>query len=1011
MPDIRPYVPGQVLKPGETLIPGPQGRPVIVTRPQPGQTPAATQPALPIPSPIPYQPAAPTPKPKQETPPPPQAKTPIEALQIAAYYEKRPGMVAVGVDVPSLNEHVYRADFERLKDSYPALVDTLKRKGVEALNTQIKQHQRDIAWQESVKVRPVIVEPKQKLSPADYVIIGNHAMPLNSWKGIQEKYQAIAIDKGWDAMFNAMVKDQQELSTAYYSRIEKKEKAALEILKPYTNKDGSVYIYSFIVDTKRPGGILPASAKEAGISELARYKAVSNVKDGEQVLRDAGFSYEDIQAASSEAKSNAWQRLTPWEESKGEKATVKGATVMAAEMLVPGVYTARHWKDLSTGEKVFNIVIDAAAIILPTAKAAGVAGRTVAGTATRVGVMKAAGRAALVEAGRTVIAPVNAIIHPVGTAKAAFNDIRNLVEVVGHPGRLPAMSVYTSEGTVRLLIKGNISEARALAIRDQLMEAVKNGERAYIKIGNQTIELRRSALMKELPGGLTHATPQGNFFEDVLKVERKPGMPASEQGLFVAPDPVPRFAETSAFGKAGEKPLFYIMSPETASKTISSEKIYTSPIGKVAEFEAKLPVKETTKGAGQKLFTRIGPTGTKVEIWLEEGLKLSKAQIAKLKAEGLVEWIKSPFEPALKIKGKGPVIGLTEKETDRLATVLREAGAVREARELQRAYRLAEYSRASTPVLFRLGRGFNSARVKAEAERIRLEELQRITPSTRAAISRLRLPESAADRLRRDLVITSTIARRIQSRLQEPSRLRPEIIRVAAARGITPREVQTGRAERMTAEEQRRAIERVEGERERPITRAEIERAAARVERIERKTGRAGRDIERIEAERGRVTGREERIRLAGGKAREEIPKKKGKLTDKEKRAIIKASSGFTTQNMGKLHDKDVWWVHLDSGESYVVLGKKPEGARIEADGPGSTYKTTQRIGSKRDFIPYSERRGAVMARVTPTRTPKGAEASFSPVGPSRKVGKMYATNIGGATGYSRRPIKRGRKS
>jgi hypothetical protein len=110
---------------------------------------------------------------------------------------------------------------------------------------------------------------------------------------------------------------------------------------------------------------------------------------------------------------------------------------------------------------------------------------------------------------------------------------------------------------------------------------------------------------------------------------------------------------------------------------------------------------------------------------------------------------------------------------------------------------------------------------------------------------------------------------------------------------------------------------------------------------------------------------------------------------------------------MGKLNGKDVWHTKLDTGERIVVYGPPPQGARIVADGPGSASKTTQRIGTKRDFKPFSQNHGAFRAFVRSSTTSKGAEITFK----SEKRGKMYVTPLGGgATGFSRRPIRNRRR-
>lgn len=126
--------------------------------------------------------------------------------------------------------------------------------------------------------------------------------------------------------------------------------------------------------------------------------------------------------------------------------------------------------------------------------------------------------------------------------------------------------------------------------------------------------------------------------------------------------------------------------------------------------------------------------------------------------------------------------------------------------------------------------------------------------------------------------------------------------------------------------------------------------------------------------------------------------------SDKKKREKIKRATGFTVQNMGKLRGKDVWHVWLDSGEHMVVLGKRPKGAK-DAEGKGSAYKTSQRLGSKVGFPEIEYKHGAIATIIKPSRVSKGAEASFLPV--SIKKGRQYITRVGRHDLVSRRPLGR----
>ncbi len=129
---------------------------------------------------------------------------------------------------------------------------------------------------------------------------------------------------------------------------------------------------------------------------------------------------------------------------------------------------------------------------------------------------------------------------------------------------------------------------------------------------------------------------------------------------------------------------------------------------------------------------------------------------------------------------------------------------------------------------------------------------------------------------------------------------------------------------------------------------------------------------------------------------------------DRAKRELVLRTRGAVTWNMGKLQGRDVWWVVLPDGRKLVLLGEAPQGARILADGKGSAYKTTQRIG-RGAFPVITQRHGAVTATIRPSRTPKGADIAFSNLR-SIKRGKQYYTPVAGMTLISRRPLGRRRR-
>ena len=142
----------------------------------------------------------------------------------------------------------------------------------------------------------------------------------------------------------------------------------------------------------------------------------------------------------------------------------------------------------------------------------------------------------------------------------------------------------------------------------------------------------------------------------------------------------------------------------------------------------------------------------------------------------------------------------------------------------------------------------------------------------------------------------------------------------------------------------------------------------------------------------------------------EPIPRLRKGATEAEKRKLAKETPGTVAWNMGKLGKplKDVWHVRFPDGKHLVLVGKKPEGVRILAEGPGSAYKTTQVTrGILRREI--KQKHGAVTATIRPATTPKGATIGFAPL-KSVKRGKIYYTPAGNATLMSRRPIGRRRR-
>ena len=487
-----------------------------------------------------------------------------------------------------------------------------------------------------------------------------------------------------------------------------------------------------------------------------------------KTLQDAGFSWEDIQQATqynSQMANDAHKQVLSQYSASG---VVKYGGDIAADMIVPGYYTSRHWDELGAGERALSIGIDIISII-PFIGAAGAGARTIA-TAGRMarlgGAAKGVGRELIAQ----VRAPVDMIAHPVATVKGTVGTVRDLGETLLHPKKIPEAVLTTSNGTVRLRVSEATTPEEAMKIRDTLMDLAAKGEKPLVEINGTKYELSQSPFMKETGGGLVHATPQGEAFLGGLNVEPKIGMPQTEQGLFMSHEPLPRFAGSSAFGKVtGEKPAFIIVSPETAQKAVQTNKIYAG----TAEMERKFPVGSKLPEPQQTLFTRIGPGKTRVEIHLEK--PLSKTQILKLKSLGLIEDFKAPFKPAIAVSSD--MAGLDSKGVKALVNALDESDNRAVGRVLSRSeddiLRAGERSGQMT------GRTTRAATRQGEINRTVPD---RIRPASRAtnvdrATARRGVDRPANSRVDTSRVDTGRVeASRIDPARVDPARVDPERI-------------------------------------------------------------------------------------------------------------------------------------------------------------------------------------------------------------------------------------------
>ena len=875
-------------------------------------------------------------------------------------------------------------------------------------------------------------------------------------------------------------------------------------------------ITPFVLTGERKSEVDIQGMMKAGIDPKTIYDYIGG--------RQTGVSLKDFEwQAKYEAARPDVKAGMLWDKVKQEDPAAPA--VIAAEIIVPGVYLKRHWNEMPIWEKAVFIGVDALSVIpVATGAAAGARAVAVAGRGARMlGALRGAG------AGVAAIAraPVDMIIHPVATVKGIARTTRSMVENVAHMGKIPEATISTADGLVMLRINKDTTAAQAIRFQEELAKAGKAGEKLILRVGDTTVELAQSPLMREAGGGLVHATPDVAPFAEETKILEKAGLPSKEQGLFVAHQPSIQFAlkmgdiplaETApgkvqklakykaadlvkldaavikpinlADAKAipqdladpllkqlqalcrkdpatriggsfnewlkvpkavrpndldiattnarkvqqdiinlakrlgyearpsaekikveirgkgiknwtsimdvdtlrhhrsvipaefiqptrkagglnlerlGEQYLrqsyasvvkpsvpeqalkieqrvkkldkaagmmidkleeagatirqrgILIYSPETARQAEATRKTFFSKEAmeaikqdptRTAEMEEKFLTEYILPKMQQRLFTRVGPTAERLEIWLER--PLSKAQIAKLKAEAIVELIKTPFKPAIKIsRAKG---GMTPEQTATLKNVLRESGNRRVADLLARA----DSALSRVAVVPR-------ARATALAPR---PSVLRMSPPSLTRTGRI-VPARPVGRVAdiERLALPERSFRRIDS-LRETIR-RIELVPAPERTRVQARELEQARA-------------RLVRETERAPERAPAERVPERATRIppERLVTRTPR----------RVPPRAPRVTVPPGvPPRKPPPGKKPVL-----RKLKPISLGDKEAMKGAIAWRQGfgWWIvtkpYRDRSHAIFVYGKQaPPGVQVSSPGKRSPHRSIQTVEGK----------------------------------------------------------------
>jgi len=256
--------------------------------------------------------------------------------------------------------------------------------------------------------------------------------------------------------------------------------------------------------------------------------------------------------------------------------------------------------------------------------------------------------------------------------------------------------------------------------------------------------------------------------------------------------------------KAGAEkrmPGVLIVGGKKAAESVPTEKLFHTPFeqGKVmpaAELERKFKVGAENPRPIQHFWARFGPRADRYEIELAIEKPLTNWQIAKLKAETILEFAKAPFKQPIKFTERAGVMAAEDAaDIDRgmtkLEDALREAGDEREADALRRIAKEIEATRRAPGV---------AARVTSEilAARIGRDAIKRIPPAQRRIVERYiaerQILRPLSERFRPAALKETRAPARLPGQVERPPR---NIARPGTER-ITPPRVTTERSPRET---------------------------------------------------------------------------------------------------------------------------------------------------------------------------------------------------------------------
>lgn len=615
-------------------------------------------------------------------------------------------------------------------------------------------------------------------------------------------------------------------------------------------------------------------------------------------------------------------------------------------------------------------------------------------------------------AGSTMVERTKAMVSPLETIVGTITGTK-----------LAESSVTTAYHTVKFPLKIFDDPKQAKAARDALMRAAgKPGNHIQLLVGDYVVELHRGELMGKL-GGLASGTPMGDSFLTGTIVKTRPGQSWEQQGIFFSFEPLGRFVGETSGGIKGSMPTWIIASPSLAKKMQQGEKTYrhSYEFERILKPGKGLPV-EGGRGIpapAQRLYTRLGDTGQRVELLLPK--KLSRLDILELNTKALVGQVKNIFTPSVVVTGRDwrPIkeSGLMEW----LASV-----SPQQRKTMLKAMNKGERAALGKAPLADLDRVWDVKEVKAVYQRL-------VGEDDKLATKWLKYVSKERALNKEDLAVLSKIigrqdrglAKNLMTVAQDDGTMLaaarqsaepPEVFRVRMVNDTgVPRAMververragessyaQVRRADREQARSAERFVSRLQSVRPRARSKAELARAMremsrrAEASRVTVARDSAPREASpRTEAPRTNAprteTPRVEAPRVEAPRVeapRSEVPRLPGprlRVTGKTGKVILPSTSngpgrkypaGSVAFAMGRLGGKTAYWVlspptyGVDAGpgvgEGKVFTLDRPEGIPVSRD-VTSAYKTIRAMGGKVPesikgavgFAPYEVQRG-----------------------------------------------------